>query len=104
MAARLSENFFRLSAYNSQPKWHWLTLWIFDFHPTAGICGRVNGDRPVGLHGINPVPLMSALGQKRTSRSVEAMSASPPKADIGGAYWDVCFVPKADMAATSALR
>jgi hypothetical protein len=25
---------------------------------------------------------MSALGQKRTSRSVEAMSALPPKADI----------------------
>ena len=25
------------------------------------------------------------------------MSALPPKADIGQAHWDVCFVPKADI-------
>ena len=30
---------------------------------------------------------MSALGQKRTSRSEIAMSALPPKADIGGESW-----------------
>ena len=36
----------------------------------------------VSLHGSNPEPLMSALGQKRTSRLVEGMSALPPKADI----------------------
>jgi hypothetical protein len=41
------------------------------------------------LRGNNPQGLMSAL---------------PPKADIGTQSWDVCFVPKADMAATSALR
>jgi hypothetical protein len=25
------------------------------------------------------------------------MSALPPKADIAYCYWDVCFVPKADI-------
>src|SRR6516162_8614195 len=40
---------------------------------------------------------MSALGHKRTSRSVERMSALPPKADIHRARWDVRFVPKADI-------
>ena len=37
----------------------------------------------VSLHGSNPEPLMSALGQKRTLEYVRAMSALPPKADIG---------------------
>src|SRR6516225_2037304 len=36
----------------------------------------------VRLHGSNPEPPMSALGQKRTSAHVQAMSALPPKADI----------------------
>jgi hypothetical protein len=36
---------------------------------------------------------MSALGQKQTSRSEIAMSALPPKADIGERNWDVRFVP-----------
>src|SRR5262249_9955637 len=40
---------------------------------------------------------MSALGHKRTSRSVEAMSALPPIADIGTKPRNVCFVPKADI-------
>ena len=40
---------------------------------------------------------MSALGQKRTSKSVEGMSALPPKADIGTQSWNVRFVPKADI-------
>jgi hypothetical protein len=41
---------------------------------------------------------MSALGQKRTLRSVYPMSAIPPKADIGERQLDVRFVPKADIA------
>jgi hypothetical protein len=36
----------------------------------------------VSLHGSNPGPLMSALGQKRTFECVRAMSALPPKADM----------------------
>jgi hypothetical protein len=44
---------------------------------------------------------MSALGQKRTSRSVETMSALPPKADIAECDGDVRFVPKADILAYS---
>src|SRR5215831_18898750 len=39
---------------------------------------------------------MSLMGQKRTSEQVRAMSALPPKADIGTHSRDVCFVPKAD--------
>src|SRR3974377_1682285 len=37
----------------------------------------------VELHRSNPELPMAALGQKRTSRLVEGMSALPPKADIG---------------------
>src|SRR5262249_48507636 len=37
----------------------------------------------VSLHGSNPEPLMSGLGQKQTSRHLQPMSALPPKADIG---------------------
>src|SRR5215472_9907829 len=40
---------------------------------------------------------MSGLGQKQTSGHVRAMSALPPKADIGTKPRDVCFVPKADI-------
>jgi hypothetical protein len=36
----------------------------------------------VSLHGSNPKPLMSALGQKQTLAHVRIMSALPPKADI----------------------
>jgi hypothetical protein len=36
----------------------------------------------VSLHGSNPKPLMSALGQKQTSHWRPLMSALPPKADI----------------------
>jgi hypothetical protein len=36
----------------------------------------------VSLHGSNPVPLMSALCQKRTSVHVRVMSALPPNADM----------------------
>jgi len=44
---------------------------------------------------------MSALGQKRTLEYVSAMSALPPKADIGTQSWNVCFVPKADIPAAA---
>ena len=40
---------------------------------------------------------MPALGQKQTFRSVQSMSALPPKADIADAMRNVRFVPKADM-------
>ena len=40
---------------------------------------------------------MSALDHKQTSTHVRAMSAIPPKADIGTQSWDVRFVPKADI-------
>src|SRR5262249_44481583 len=40
---------------------------------------------------------MSALGQKRTSRPDERMSALPPKADMDQSGCDVRFVPKADI-------
>jgi hypothetical protein len=45
---------------------------------------------------------MSALGQKQTSRAAISMSALPPKADIAGRQLNVRFVPKADIAQTSA--
>ena len=52
----------------------------------------------IDLHqGSNRAHPMSALGQKRTSRSVEGMSALPPKADIAEPRCDVRFVPKADI-------
>jgi hypothetical protein len=40
---------------------------------------------------------MSASRQKRTFSEVRAMSALPPKADIGSTCQDVRFVPKADI-------
>jgi hypothetical protein len=49
------------------------------------------------LHGSNPEPLMSALGQKRTSEHVQSMSALPPKADMEQHGRNVRFVPKADI-------
>jgi hypothetical protein len=51
----------------------------------------------VSLHGSNPKPLMSALGQKRTSDWRPPMSALPPKADIRQRSCDVRFVPIADI-------
>src|SRR5262249_1878672 len=46
-----------------------------DLHPAKWVSGNA-------LHGNNPKPLMSALGQKQTFRNVRPMSALPPKADI----------------------
>jgi hypothetical protein len=42
---------------------------------------------------------MSALGQKQTFKGLRAMSALPPKADIGWVPSDVRSVPKADIKA-----
>jgi hypothetical protein len=39
----------------------------------------------VSLHGSNPEPPMSVLGQKQKSEDVQSMSALPPKADMGEA-------------------
>jgi hypothetical protein len=36
---------------------------------------------------------MSALGQKQTFAPQKVMSALPPRADIGGANWDVRYGP-----------
>src|SRR6516165_5856802 len=47
--------------------------------------------------------LMSALGQKQTSRHLQPMSALPPKADIGTQSANVRYVPKADIGRTTAL-
>jgi hypothetical protein len=44
---------------------------------------------------------MSALGQKQTFRAEIAMSALPPKADIGGLQLHVRFVPKAGVSRCS---
>ena len=46
--------------------------------------------RPIGL-------VMSALGQKQTSRHVRVMSVIPLKADIRRRIEHVCFVPEADI-------
>jgi hypothetical protein len=40
---------------------------------------------------------MSALGHKRTLKSLHLMSALPPKADIAKRRWDVRFVPEGDI-------
>ena len=50
-----------------------------DYSRDSGLAKWGSG---VSLHGSNPEPFMSALGQKRTFRSVRRMSAIPPKADI----------------------
>ena len=50
------------------------------------------------------VPLMSALGQKRTLSRVGAMSALPPKADIVQHGGNVRFVPKADICGAAKFR
>jgi len=60
---------------------------------SAGICDWRNGST-ARLHSSNSKPLMSALGQKRTSEHVRVMSALLPKADIAEQHWDVRFVPK----------
>ena len=46
----------------------------------------------VSLHGSDPKPPTSALGQKQTSDWRALMSALPPKADIAERDQDVRFV------------
>jgi hypothetical protein len=62
---------------------------------TSGICDERNGVQR--LRSNNSNRLMSALGQKQTSRDFRAMSALPPKADIAECDHHVRFVPKADI-------
>jgi hypothetical protein len=47
---------------------------------------------------------MSALGQKRTFPIAIAMSALPPQANIDGQFFDVRFVPIADIVPTGSPR
>jgi hypothetical protein len=47
-------------------------------------------------------PLMSALGQKRTLRPINPMSALPPKADMVQQDRDARFVPIADILMSTA--
>jgi hypothetical protein len=47
---------------------------------------------------------MSALGQKRTFKSSNAISALPPKADIPQHRLDVRFVQKADIGVVNSLN
>jgi hypothetical protein len=51
----------------------------------------------VRLHGSNPEPPMSALGQKRTFSHLRPMSALPPKPDMDRHGRDVRFVPLAEV-------
>jgi hypothetical protein len=51
----------------------------------------------IKLHSSNREAPMSALGQKRTFEFVRAMSALPPKADIGTQSRNVRYVPRADI-------
>jgi len=55
----------------------------------------------VRLHGSNPEPLMSALGQKRTFTRLQPMSALPPKADMTEQDRDVRFVPITEVLSRS---
>jgi hypothetical protein len=52
-----------------------------DYNRNLRSAKRVSG---VGLHGSNPEPLMSALGQKETLDRRLLMSALPPKRTWGG--------------------
>jgi hypothetical protein len=58
----------------------------------------------ISLHGTNPEPLMSALGQKQTLRSEISMSALPPKGDIVHGGGNVRFVSKADSCSVQQLK
>jgi hypothetical protein len=55
----------------------------------------------LNLHGSNPEPHMSALGQKRTCAVQKAMSALHPKATSNATSWNVRFGPKADSCAAA---
>jgi hypothetical protein len=67
-----------------------MTDYIRDLRPAKWDLG-------VSLHGSNPEPPMSAMGQKQTSPRSNGMSALPPKADIAEHNHHVRFVPIADI-------
>ena len=69
---------------------------------TAGICEPRNGARGQ-VHGSNPEPPMSALGQKQTFGKARLMSALPPKADIGTQSWNVRFSDERRIGPISAV-
>jgi hypothetical protein len=48
-------------------------------------------------------PSARRIDQEQAFRNVRAMSALPPKADIGERNWDVRFVPKADVGAAYSI-
>jgi len=58
----------------------------------------------LNLHGSNPEPLMSALGQKQTCAAHKLMSALHPIADMCGAARDVRYGPIADIPSPSNKR
>jgi hypothetical protein len=58
----------------------------------------------VSLHGSNPEPLMSGLGQKRTLTRFLPMSALPAKADMADGNRDVRFVPTVCAPCKKAIR
>jgi hypothetical protein len=49
--------------------------------------GLVKWGSEIRLHGSNPEPLMSALGQKQTFERLRLMSALPPKSGHCGGHW-----------------
>jgi len=75
----------QLQYLSGVPKYRLVT-----FH-LATFLGWTRADSTLGQ------PPMSALGQKQTFNDGCAMSALPPKADIGTQSWNVRFVPKADI-------
>ena len=62
-----------------------------------GVHGSQQSASQLSGGGSRKRRLMSALGHKRTSQQVRAMSALPPKLDIVHHGRDVRFVPKADI-------
>jgi hypothetical protein len=55
------------------------------------------------VHRSNIDGRMSELGHKQTSRHPQAMSALPPKADMGAASRLVRYVPKGDIRSAAKL-
>ena len=75
-------------------------------HALNAQSGRATGETrySVELHGSNPEPLMSALGQKQTSARVRGMSALPPKADIGTGPYQLRRSNSGSLAMPAAIR
>src|ERR1700756_2357167 len=67
----------------------------FPFHPTL-MCLIRQRQPQRSVRTLEAGLPMSALGQKRTSRSEITMSALPSQTDIAEYDWDVRFVPEPD--------